>query len=135
MLKLIVGVKGTGKTKNLIEMVNAALDASNGSVVCLEVGDKLRYDIKYQARLIDTTEYSVCDAQALYGFIAGIYASNHDITHIFVDSALKMCKNDIDAFTTFAKETAAFAEKTNIDVVMTVSMASELLSEDLKKYL
>ena len=69
MVKLIIGLKGTGKTKTLIGMVNSAIDSSDGAVVCLEKGDKLRYDIRYQARLIDVAEYGVDDGQALYGFM------------------------------------------------------------------
>lgn len=135
MVKLIIGLKGTGKTKTLIGMVNSAIDASDGAVVCLEKGDKLRYDIKYQARLIDVTEYGVDDGQALYGFIAGIYASNSDITHIFIDSAIKMCGRDIDAFSTFVRETATLAEKWNIDVVITSSVTEDMLPDDIKKYI
>ena len=72
MLKLIIGVKGTGKTKTLIEMANAALEKSNGSVVCIEKGVKLRYEVKYQVRLINTNDYLVFDSQSLFGFISGI---------------------------------------------------------------
>ena len=75
MLKLIIGVKGTGKTKALINMVNTAVENSQGNVVCIEKGDKLTYDVKHQARLIDTKQYFISDAQSLYGFIAGILAS------------------------------------------------------------
>ena len=94
MIKLIVGLKGSGKTKTLIEKVNAATEASKGSVICLEKGDKLRYDIKYQARLIDVEEYNIDNAHGLRCFVAGLHASNSDITHIFIDSALKICKDD-----------------------------------------
>lgn len=83
MLKLIIGVKGTGKTKQLIDMVNASLNSSQGDVVCIEKGDKLKFDVKYQCRLIDTEYYGISDASMLYGFVAGILASNHDVT-IFI---------------------------------------------------
>ena len=86
MVKLIVGVRGTGKTKTLIEMVNGAVASSKGSVICIEKGNKLNYDITDKARLIDVDAYAVEDAQALYGFIAGISASDHDITDLFIDS-------------------------------------------------
>ena len=69
MVKLIVGVRGTGKTKTLIEMVNGAVASSKGSVICIEKGNKLNYDITHKARLIDVDAYAVEDAQALYGFI------------------------------------------------------------------
>ena len=77
MIKLFIGGKGSGKTKTLIEMVNNAVAASNGNVVCIEKGDKLIHDITYKARLIDTDAYLVCDADALYGFIAGILVTPH----------------------------------------------------------
>ena len=135
MLKLIIGVKGTGKTKTLISMVNDAVAASNGAVICIEKGDKLRYDVKYQARLINTTEYYVDDAQALFGFVAGILASNHDVTDLFVDSALKICNNDTASFDTFVDELSALIAKLNVNVVITSSIPVEEASDIVKKYI
>ncbi len=135
MLKLIIGVKGTGKTKALINLVNTAADNSNGDVVCIEKGVKLRYDVKYRVRLIDTEEYFVSDAQSLYGFVAGIFASNHDVTDLFIDSALKICGNDTAAFDTFVDEVAALAEKLGVKITMTSSIPVEEASEAVKKYL
>ena len=135
MLKLMIGVKGTGKTKTLIEMVNTATKESNGAVVCIEKGDKLRYDIKYQARLIDTKEYMINDAQSLYGFVAGILASNHDVTELFIDSALKICNEDRVAFEKLLDELAALVEKTETNLFITSSMPVEEASDTIKKYL
>ena len=135
MLKLIIGVKGTGKTKALINLVNTASAESKGDVVCIEKGVKLRYDIKSTARLIDTEEYFVADTDALYGFIAGILASNHDITDLFVDSALKICNNDAAAFDGFVDLVAKLAEKLNVNIVMTSSIPVEEASEVVKKYI
>ena len=135
MLKLMIGVKGTGKTKTLIEMVNTATKESNGSVVCIEKGDKLRYDIKYQARLINTKEYMINDAQALYGFVAGILASNHDVTELFIDSALKICNEDRVAFEKLLDELDALVEKTETNLFITSSMPVEEASDTIKKYL
>lgn len=134
-MKLIIGVKGTGKTKTLIEMVNSAIDSSNGSVICIEKGDKLKFDIKYQCRLIDSDEYFVCDAQSLFGFIAGIFASNHDVTDLFIDSALKICGNDSTAFDVFLGEMEKLSEKCGVNIVMTSSIPAEEASETVKKYL
>lgn len=135
MLKLVIGVKGTGKTKNLINLVNTAVENSQGNVVCIEKGTKLRYDVKYKARLIDVNEYFVADAQSLYGFIAGILASNHDVTDLFVDSALKICENDVAAFDKFVEGVGALSEKLNVKIVMTSSIPVEDASETVKKYL
>ncbi len=132
MIKLFIGGKGSGKTKTLIEMVNNAVTESKGNVVCIEKGDKLIHDITYKARLIDTDAYSVCDADALYGFIAGILASNSDITDIFVDSALKIIGNDVVAFEAMlAKLNKITAE---VNLVMTSSITVEDCPEAVKAY-
>jgi Tfp pilus assembly ATPase PilU len=135
MLKLMIGVKGTGKTKTLIEMVNSAVNTSKGAVVCIEKGDKLRYDVKYQARLINTEEFMVADAQSLYGFVAGILASNHDVTELFIDSALKICNNDMASFEKMLDELAALVAKTGTNLFITSSMPVEEASDTVKKYL
>ena len=96
-MKLIVGVRGTGKTKQLIEMVNKAAEESKGSVICIEYSNKLNFDITYKARLIDATKFHIDDAHKLTGFVAGIAASNHDITDLFIDSALKICNGGVGA--------------------------------------
>ena len=135
MLKLIIGVKGTGKTKALINLVNEAVERTHGDVVCIEKGVKLRFDIKYRARLIDTDEYFVSDAQSLYGFVAGILASNHDVTDLFIDSALKICNEDMAAFDKLVSEVADIAEKIGVNIVVTASMPVEAASDTVKKYL
>jgi len=135
MLKLLIGVKGTGKTKTLIEKANEAIDTTKGAVVCIEKGTKLIHEINYRVRLVDTDEYKINDAKALYGMVAGVFASNHDVTHIFIDSALKICKNDVAAFEEFVALTAEFAEVHNIEFLITASLPAEEASESLKKYL
>ncbi len=135
MVKLIIGKKGTGKTKTLIELVNNAIVSSKGSVICIEKGAKLNYDISHKARLIDTDYYSVVDAEALYGFVAGILASNHDITELFVDSALKICQNDVAAFEKFVYGLEKLTETLKVDVVMTSSIDVEECPESLKKFI
>jgi hypothetical protein len=135
MLKLIIGVKGTGKTKHLIELVNASLNETDGAVVCIEKGNKLRYDIKYQCRLIEADEYSINDTRSLYGFIAGMLASNSDITHLYVDSALRICGDAVDEFDALADDLNALSEKTGVNFVMTSSIDVAAASDTVKKYL
>ena len=132
MIKLFIGAKGSGKTKTLIELVNNAANTSKGSVVCIEKGDKLRFDITSKARLIDTDDYNVNDATKLTGFIAGILASNSDITDIFVDSSLKICGNDVAGFEVLLKDLDNIAKDVNL--VMTVSIAVESCPETIKAY-
>lgn len=135
MLKFIVGLKGSGKTKELISQVNVAAAETNGCVACIEKGTKLIHEIDNKVRLADTTEYMIEDAVALYGMIAGMYASNHDITHIFIDSALKICGNDLEAFKTFSAKLDEFSEKQGIKIVATNSIDKSDLPEELLKYL
>jgi ABC-type phosphate/phosphonate transport system ATPase subunit len=135
MVKLIIGVKGTGKTKTLIEMVNKAQNETNGCVVCIEKGNKLRYDISSQIRLIDTVEYLVADAQSLYGFVAGILASNYDVTDIFIDSCLKICNEDVPAFEKFLLEIEALSHKSNVNVVITSSLPAENVTDVMNKFI
>ena len=132
MIKLFIGAKGSGKTKTLIELVNNAVATSNGSVVCIEKGDKLKLDITYKARLIDTDAFGVTDAVSLYGFIAGILASNSDITDLFIDSSLKICCNDVASFETMLKKLECITKDVNL--VMTASIAVEDCPDAIKAY-
>ena len=132
MIKLFIGAKGSGKTKTLIELTNSAAESSKGSVICIEMGDKLRHEITYKARLIDTVEYSINDTAALYGFIAGILASNSDITDLFIDSSLKICGNDVVAFEEMLKKLDPITKDVNL--VMTVSLAVEDCPAGIKAY-
>lgn len=133
MIKLLIGSKGTGKTKALIELTNNAASASKGSVVCIEKGEKLKHEITYKARLIDSDLYMITDAEALCGFIAGILASNSDITDIYVDSALKICANDVAAFESILPKLEKLAA--NVNLVMSSSIPVEEASVSVKKYI
>ena len=135
MLKLMIGVKGTGKTKTLIEKVNTAAATSKGDVVCIEKGTQLRFDISSKVRLIDTEEYLIHDADALYGFVAGILASNYDVTDLFVDSALKICKGDMAGFEELLTELEALLKRHDVHIFMTASFPAEEASDTVKKYL
>ena len=134
MVKLIVGVKGTGKTKMLIDMANEAVRTSSGSVVCIEKGQKLKYDVKHKARLIDTTEYGICGADALYGLVCGLYAADYDTTHIFIDSALKICKENLDEFTRFLRLADEISSKNNFQCIITSSAVPEEMPQEILKY-
>ena len=90
MIKLIIGNKGSGKTKKLIDLVNAAAKSSPGSVVCVEKGDNLTLSVAREARLIDVESYGISGYDEYYAMLCGIAASNYDITHIFGDATKKI---------------------------------------------
>ena len=134
MVRLIVGVKGTGKTKTLIDMANEALRISSGCVVCIEKGQKLKYGVKYEARLIDANDYDICGADALYGLVCGLCAANYDITHVFIDSALKICKENLEDFTRFLRLADIISSKNNFQCIITASASPEALPQEMLKY-
>lgn len=134
MVKLIVGKKGTGKTKMLIEQVNAAAEASKGCVICIEKGLTLDKDITHKVRLVNTDSYKVDNAAALYGFVAGVAASNYDITDIYLDSTLRIC-GDVASMEAFLLKVDALTADTNINFTATVSMATEELPASLAKFI
>ena len=90
MVRLIMGEKGTGKTKKLIELINASAAEENGNVVCIEAKSTMTFDIHYHVRLISADEYQITTYEGLRGFVSGLYAGNYDISHIFIDNLFKI---------------------------------------------
>ncbi len=134
MIKLIVGAKGSGKTKAMIDQINDSVKTSKGNVVVVEKGMKLTYDIAPAARLIDLDEYKVSGGEMLYGFVAGLLASNYDITDLYIDGILKVLNHDINRLGVVLDEMAAIAGDT-VKVTVTVSADEAALPHDVKKYL
>ncbi|MEE1053458.1 MAG: hypothetical protein U0L33_03870 [Acutalibacteraceae bacterium] len=118
MIKLIVGKKGAGKTKHLVEMVNSAAETSLGNVVCIEKGGTLTFSVSHKARLVYADDFSICGYDEYYGLLAGIKAGNNDVTHIFGDATLRIGSRNYD-------ELAAFLERLSkiedVEFVFTVS--------------
>ena len=136
MVKLIMGVKGTGKTKTLVDMVRKAVEEENGDVVCIERDKELTYDIPYQARLIHAVEYGINTPELLRGFICGLAAGNYDISHVFIDNLLKITGNVSEAeLAAFADWLAAFSEKESIAFTVSVSADPNTFGDGIKKYL
>ena len=135
MIRVIMGKKGSGKTKQMIDMINNAVQTEHGNVVCIERGNKLTFDISYQIRLVESSQYDVANYEALKGFVSGLYAGNYDITHIFIDSLTKIvggeCNNDTENFLDWLN---LFGEKHNIKFTITISDDASLATEGIKKY-
>ena len=121
MVKLIVGKKGTGKTKKLISLANDAVEASNGNVVVIEKGSKLTYDVTHKARLIDTEQYSISGYDTFFGFLSGLCAGNYDVTDVLVDSTFKIGGQNIDEFAVFIEKINTLAAKTDTQFTFLVS--------------
>ena len=104
MITLILGKKGTGKTKKLMDLCNEAVAQSKGNVVFIEKDNTLTYDVSHQVRLVSAADYAVNGFESFYGFVAGMCAGNYDITDIFVDSTLKIGGTDMEALATFVEK-------------------------------
>lgn len=133
MIKLIIGNKGSGKTKTLINLVNTAAKTSSGNVVCIEKGTHLTYDIDRAARLINIDDYAVSGFEAFYGFINGVLAGNYDITDLFIDATFKIGGRDYDAFADMILKLDQVASG-NVTITFTVSCDISELPEAVKKY-
>ncbi len=134
MVTLKVGVKGTGKTKMLVDEVHQKVKESKGVVICIEYGGKLTYHIRSAARLINAKDYDIKDANTLYGFVCGTLACNYDITELFIDSALKICGDKVPEFEEFMYKLDNIAGKIGVDCFITASLPEEALPEGLKKF-
>lgn len=135
MIHVIMGVKGSGKTKKLIDSIHAAVDNTNGDVVCIEYGKHLTYDLTYRVRLVDSKEYAITNADMLKGFISGLHAGNFDITHVYIDNLYKTIGTDRANGEAFLVWCAAFAQANQMEITITVSDDPAQASEGIRQYL
>ena len=135
MIHVIMGLKGSGKTKKLIDAINAAVAEAHGDVVCIEYGRKLTYDLTYKVRLVDSKEYGIGNADMLKGFLSGLHAGNFDITNVFIDNLYKTIGDDKAAGEEFITWCAKFAADNSMEITITVSEDPANVSESLKQYL
>ena len=131
MITLIVGKKGSGKTKKLIQLANDAVKASSGNVVCIEKGAKLTYDIDHKARLVDIEQYNISGFDALFGFLSGICAGNYDVTDIFVDSTLKITGDDMNQLADFVQSLNRLAQFSETKITLSISADVQDIQESI----
>lgn len=132
MVTLIIGKKGSGKTKKLIALANETVASSTGNVVVIEKGSKLTYDITHKARLIDSEQYEIAGYDMLLGFLSGICAGNYDVTDILVDSTFKICPTAIEGLEEFIIKINKLAKDTETKFTFLISAAESELPEGLK---
>lgn len=134
MIKVILGEKGSGKTKALIKSVDEAVSRDHGSVVFVSNDKSHVYDLSYKVRMIDASEYNISNTYELYGMLCGIYSQNYDTTHIFVDGLTKITTSSEDEIATFLDKCSIFAQQFGIEIVMTISLCTDTASDNIKKY-
>lgn len=136
MVRLIMGAKGAGKTKQLIEQVHAAVESESGSVVCIEPSADMRYDISHSVRLVNAGEYKLNSYECLRGFICGLYAGNYDISHVFVDNLMKIVGNDdLAQAEKLLDWLDRFSEKNAVKFTVTISGEADMATEGMQRYL
>ena len=133
MIHVIMGLKGSGKTKKLLDSIHNAVAEAHGDVVCIEYGKKLTYDVTYKVRLVDSKEYGINSSEMLKGFLSGLHAGNFDITHVFIDNLYKTIGNAAgEEFVTWC---AKFAAENNMEITMTISEDPAEAPEAIKQYM
>ncbi len=135
MIKIIMGLQGHGKTKQIIELANAAAAVETNCAVCIERGSKLTYDISHKVRLVDISGYPITSYERLKAFICGLYSGNFDITDIFIDSLFKVAKNDsIEETENFIAWLEGFSAANNINFTITISADEARATDGIKKF-
>lgn len=136
MVRLILGTAGAGKTKQLIELIHASVEAEKGSVVCIEPGADMTYDVSYNVRLVNAGEYSLDSFECLRGFISGLYAGNYDISHVYVDNLCKITReNDLHAVEKFLNWLERFSDKNAVKFTVTLSASEDVATDGLRHFL
>ncbi len=136
MVKVIMGLKGSGKTKQLIDSINSAVKNETGSMVCIEKGNALTFDVDYRVRLIDASEYDIGNYTFLKGFISGLHAGNFDITHIFMDGLYKLSgSSDVEETAAFLTWCDVFGKANSLNFTISISDEIAKMPESVTKYL
>ena len=136
MIRLIMGLKGTGKTKQLVELVRKAVEEEHGDVICIEKDKVLTYDIPYQARLVHASQYGINSIDLMRGFISGLAAGNFDITHVFIDNLFKIIRPaSEEEFAGFLSWLDGFGQSEGITFTVTVSADPATFGPEITKYL
>ncbi|MEE0742178.1 MAG: hypothetical protein ACLRWH_04950 [Emergencia sp.] len=136
MVKLLIGHKGTGKTKQMIDLANAQIENSNGSIIFINKNSRLMYDLKYRIRVVCMEEYEhITNSDEYIGFIYGIISSDHDIETIFIDSILKHADFSLGDLPEFLTRLKDISKNYGMDFVVSLSAEKEeMIGVDFAEY-
>ena len=132
MVQLIIGEKGKGKTKELLDKVNKEIQDITGNVVYLDKNTRHMFELNNKIRLIDCSEYLLDSPDAFVGFVSGIISQDHDLQKMYLDSLMKVAKVEADGVESILKKLEAVSEKFRIDFVISVSVTESDLSDEMK---
>jgi hypothetical protein len=135
MVKLLIGRKGSGKTKSMIQLANDRVEKSDGSVVFINKNHRLMYDLKYKIRVVCMEEYEhITNSDEYIGFLYGIISSDHDIEVIFIDSILKHADVTIEDLPEFLGRLKSISDQYEIEFIVSISASAEELGDIAKQY-
>lgn len=135
MVKLLVGRKGSGKTKTMIQLANDRVEKSDGSVVFINKNHRLMYDLKYKIRVVCMEEYEeITNSDEYIGFLYGIISSDHDIEVIYIDSILKHADVNISDLPDFLCRLKGISEKYEIEFIVSISASAEEIGDIATQY-
>ncbi len=132
MVQLIVGKKGKGKTKYLLDKVNSEVKNVSGNIVYLDKSTKHMFELNNKVRLIDVSDYDFTNCDEFLGFVCGIISQDHDLQQMYFDSFLKIAKLEGSSITDIVKKLETLGEKFKVDFVLSVSYDNDELDESLK---
>ena len=136
MVNIVMGPEGSGKTKLLIDAISRALKTESGSMVCIEKGHTLRYDVDHRVRLIDASEYSPGSYTFLKGFLSGLHAGNFDISHIFIDNLYKISRSKNPSETeNFLDWCSVFSAENSVAFTLTIAGEAKDAPEYIARYM
>ena len=135
MVRLLIGHKGSGKTKKIVELANGSLDKVNGSVVFINKNSNLTTDLKYSIRLISMNDFeAITNVDEYIGFLYGVISQDHDLECIFIDSILKHADIKIENLEDFLKRLNRISTEHSVDIVVSISADKEDLGSYINKY-
>ncbi|MBQ5849941.1 MAG: twitching motility protein PilT [Lachnospiraceae bacterium] len=133
MVQLIVGKKGKGKTKVILDMVNNEIKNASGSIVYLDKSMDHVYELNNKVRLINVSDYGIANADEFIGFIRGIISQDHDLEQVYFDGFLKIaCLENSDRIEEVVNKLSDISEKYNFKIIASVSLDESDLSDSLK---
>lgn len=135
MIQVIYGVKGSGKSKRILDIANEIASHSSGSMVFIDDDTGFIHDIDRRIRFIDATEYDITGPKEFMGFISGIAAQDFDLEYIFVDSFLSLVKHPLLGLEDMFKKLAYFSNRRNITLIISISGEESDAPNCIKQYI
>ena len=135
MVQMIIGKKGKGKTKQLLDKVNTSIKTANGNIVYIDKSSKHMLELNNKIRLIDASGYGLKNSDEFIGFILGIISQDHDLEEMYLDSFLKVAKLEDADITATTKELNSISKAFNVNFILSVSLDKEELPAELAEYI